>query len=109
MNDAPRSSRDIIVRTGSLDRAAQFYGSVLGLRLSSRSDTLLGFETGAFCLYIESGPSHGPVFEFLTSDFEATKQELLDAGCAIVEEDATVPRCYLRDPFGLTFNLGRAR
>ena len=25
-----------------------------------------------------------------------------------VEEDASLPRCYLRDPFGLVFNLGRA-
>ena len=108
MNDTLRASRDIIIRTGSLDEAARFYASVLGLRLSSRSKTLLGFETGAFCLYVESGPPHGPVFEFLAADFTATRQRLLDAGCTIVEEDAAVPRCYLRDPFGLTFNLGRA-
>jgi len=24
----------------------------------------------------------------------------------IVEENPNIPRCYLRDPFGLTFNLG---
>ena len=109
MNDALRSARDIIVRTGSLEQAVQFYGSVLGLRLSSRSETLLGFETGAFHLYVERGPPHGPVFEFLAADFDAAKRRLLDAGCTIVEEDAAVPRCYLRDPFGLTFNLGRVR
>jgi len=26
----------------------------------------------------------------------------------VLEEDAAVPRCYLRDPFGLVFNLGLA-
>src|ERR1700757_4684609 len=104
MNATLRSSRDIIVRTDSLDEAAQFYGSVLGLRLSSRSATLLGFETGSFCLYVERGPPHGPVFEFLTTDFDDAKRRLLDGGCTIIEEDAAVPRCYLRDPFGLTFN-----
>jgi hypothetical protein len=33
---------------------------------------------------------------------------LLKAGCVVVEEDASVPRCYLRDPFGLVFNLGES-
>jgi len=23
----------------------------------------------------------------------------------VVEEDASVPRCYLRDPYGMVFNL----
>jgi hypothetical protein len=26
----------------------------------------------------------------------------------LVEEDPSIPRCYLRDPFGLVFNLGRS-
>jgi hypothetical protein len=25
----------------------------------------------------------------------------------IVEENPNIPRCYLRDPFGLMFNLGK--
>jgi hypothetical protein len=33
------------------------------------------------------------------------RQALLSAGCAIVEEDASVPRCYFRDPYGLVFNI----
>jgi len=30
---------------------------------------------------------------------------VLAAGCALVEEDPAVPKCYLRDPFGLVFNI----
>jgi hypothetical protein len=30
---------------------------------------------------------------------------LLSAGCALVEEDPAVPRCYIRDPYGLVFNI----
>jgi hypothetical protein len=26
----------------------------------------------------------------------------------VIEEDPSVPRCYLRDPFGLVFNLVRS-
>jgi catechol 2,3-dioxygenase-like lactoylglutathione lyase family enzyme len=108
MNNAFRASADVIVRTHAFAQAEAFYGSVLGLRASSRSDTLLCFDTGAFRLFVEPGPPHGPVFEFLVADVEAAKRRLLDAGCVLVEEDASVPRCYVRDPFGLTFNIGRA-
>jgi len=65
----------------------------------------MGFETGAFCLYVEKGREHAPVFEFLVADFGAAKRSLIDAGCVIQEENPDVPRCYIRDPYGLVFNL----
>jgi hypothetical protein len=68
----------------------------------------MGFETGAFCLYVEKGESHGPVFEFLVPDVQALKQRLVADGCVVLEEDASVPRCYIRDPYGLVFNIGPA-
>jgi hypothetical protein len=65
----------------------------------------MGFEAGGFCLYVEKGLEHGPVFEFLVSDMLSAKRHLLAAGCTIVEEDAALPRCYVQDPFGLVFNI----
>jgi len=103
-----RTSRDVVVRTEAWAKAIHFYGSVLGLPVSHRSDTLMGFETGAFCLYVEKGESHGPVFEFLVPDVQALKQRLVADGCVVLEEDASVPRCYIRDPYGLVFNIGAA-
>jgi hypothetical protein len=32
---------------------------------------------------------------------------LLAAGCSLVEEDPVVPRCYIRDPHGLVFNIAQ--
>jgi len=66
---------------------------------------MAGFETGAFRLFVERGPAHGPVFDFLVSDLQAAKAALLAAGCAVIEEDPALPRCYIRDPYGLTFNI----
>lgn len=103
-----RSSRDIIIRTKSWKEALKFYRSTLGLKTTLRSKTMAGFETGAFCLYVEHGKDHGPVFEFLTPDLEATKRKLLAAGCIVVEEDPDLPRCYIKDPFGLVFNIHEA-
>ena len=107
MPPAIRASRDVIIRTDAWDAALHFYGTVLGLPVLYRSDTMMGFETGAICLYVEKGAPHGPVFDYLVDDIAAAKQALVAAGCTVVEEDAALPRCYLRDPHGIVFNLGR--
>ena len=109
MGNAFRSSRDVIIRTDAWADAAKFYGTVLGLPVVHQSKTLLGFETGSFRLYVEKGKEHGPVFEFLVPDVQATKRRLVAAGCTVQEEDASIPRCYIRDPYGVVFNIGQAR
>lgn len=103
-----RSSQDVIIRTAVWEQATAFYGTVLGLPETFRSGTLVGYDTGSFQLYVEKGRPHGPVFEFLVPDVEAAKERLKAAGCRVLEEDPAVPRCYVQDPFGLVFNIGRA-
>jgi catechol 2,3-dioxygenase-like lactoylglutathione lyase family enzyme len=103
------SSRDVIVRTEKLDEAGQFYAKVLGLRETLRSEKMLGFETGSFQLFVERGsPEHAPVFELIVPDRARAKELLVAAGCVVLEEDARVPRLYLRDPFGFVFNVGES-
>ena len=101
-----KSSRDIILRTNQWIEAVRFYETALGFKVISRSDTIVGFDTGALVLYVEKGAEHGPVFDFLTPDVQAAKRRLIAAGCSLVEEDPGLPRCYLKDPFGLVFNVG---
>jgi catechol 2,3-dioxygenase-like lactoylglutathione lyase family enzyme len=101
-----RSSRDVIIRTSEPSQAQDFYGGILGLAVTDETESILRVDTGAIRLFVESGPPHGPVFDFLVADVQAVKAKLLAAGCTLVEEDSSVPRCYIRDPFGLVFNLG---
>ncbi|HEV8070748.1 MAG TPA: VOC family protein [Planctomycetaceae bacterium] len=108
MSGSFQSTREVILRTDRSSEAVSFYGSVLGLPIAYQDATMVGFETGAFRLYIERGKPHPPVFELLAPDVEAAKHRLLAAGCTIVEEDPALPRCYIRDPYGFTFNLGPA-
>jgi predicted enzyme related to lactoylglutathione lyase len=108
MKNQFRASRDVIIRTDAWAKAAKFYGTVLGLPVTHRSESLMGFETGAFCLYVEKGKKHGPVFDFLVPNIQAAKRRLVAAGCTVLEEDASIPRCYLRDPYGVAFNIGQA-
>ena len=109
MSKTYRSSAEVILRTPEWARAIDFYRSVLHLKVILRTETIVGFETGAFRLYVEKGVSQPPVFEFLVADVPAAKSALLAAGCTLEEEDASVPRCYVRDPFGMLFNLARER
>jgi predicted enzyme related to lactoylglutathione lyase len=103
-----RSSRDVIIRTKGWAEVTKFYAKVLGLPITLRSETIMGFETGSFCLYVEKGKKHGPVFEFLVPNVQAAKRKLIAAGCTVLEENPSIPRCYIRDPYGVVFNLGQA-
>jgi predicted enzyme related to lactoylglutathione lyase len=100
-----KASRDIIIRTEKWSEALEFYRSVLGLPIAERSETIVGFETGAFCLYVEKGKEHGPVFDFLVPDIHEAKRQLVAAGCTVIEENPTIPRCYIKDPYGMIFNV----
>lgn len=107
MSDLIRSTRDVIVRTPDAKAAADFYRRVLGLAVTQRVGDIVGFETGTLQLFVEQGEALPAVLDFLVQDVQATKARLVAAGCVVVEENPTIPRCYVRDPFGLTFNLGQ--
>lgn len=99
------SSRDIILQTADLKAATAFYEGALGLKVFERSADLVGFDAGAFRLFVEEGVVPGPVFELLVDNYVATKYRLIGQGCMVIDDNPQIPRCYLRDPFGLTFNL----
>jgi len=103
-----RSSRDVIIRTNRWPQAISFYREVLGFTVATRSERMIGLETGAFRLYVEAGEPHGPVFDFLVPDVAAARARLIEAGCTLIEEDPSLPRCYVRDPYGIVFNVGHA-
>ncbi len=99
------STRDVIIRSNDLSAAKAFYNGVMGFAIVADSERLVGFDTGSFTLYVEPGASSEPVFDVIVDDLEDAKRALLARGCSLVEEDPALPRCYLRDPFGLVFNI----
>ena len=106
MPELIRSTRDVIIRTPDAKAAADFYQQVLGLSITQRVGDIVGFETGTLQLFVEQGDALPAVLDFLVQDVQATKAALIAAGCVVVEENPNIPRCYMRDPFGLLFNLG---
>jgi catechol 2,3-dioxygenase-like lactoylglutathione lyase family enzyme len=100
-----KTGRDVICRARDLGAVKAYYGGELGFPIVLDTDSMVGFDTGAVTLYYERGEPGSPVFEFFVDDLGAAKNRLTSAGCEVVEEDAALPRLYLRDRFGLVFNI----
>lgn|GEM_PF-210753 len=100
-----KTGRDIICRARDLGAVKAYYGAELGMPIVLDTDSMVGFDTGELRLYYERGEGGLPVFEFFVDDVGAAKSRLIAAGCEIVEENPAVPRVYLRDRFGLLFNI----
>jgi hypothetical protein len=56
-------------------------------------------------LFIERGSALGPVFEVTVDNVEEAKLRLVKNGCEIIKDEPDFPRCYVKDPFGLIYNL----
>jgi catechol 2,3-dioxygenase-like lactoylglutathione lyase family enzyme len=100
-----KTTNEVIFRARDLRAVKEHYSGRLGLPIVLDNDSMVGFDTGAFNVYFECGEPSGPVFEFTVDDLRRAKDELISAGCELVEENPAVPRIYLRDPFGLVFNI----
>ena len=102
-----RSSNEIAVHVANLEKAQHFYGDILGFRLVARTGRQLEFDTGKLRLYVnlDSRPQASYVPSFSVSDLEAAREFLESAGCKPVHVAAYPEVCYLRDPFGMVFDL----
>jgi catechol 2,3-dioxygenase-like lactoylglutathione lyase family enzyme len=90
--------------------ATTFYKDVLGLQEGNSQPTYSHLKSDNFHIYFDGDTSvPGPIFEFLVPDLERAKEELLAAGCTVVRWDGLGKPCYLRDPFGFTFNVFEAK
>jgi catechol 2,3-dioxygenase-like lactoylglutathione lyase family enzyme len=102
-----KTGKDVICRASDLGAVKAYYGAELGMPVVLDTDSMVGFDTGELTLYYERGEAGPPVFEFFVDDIRAAKRRLIAAGCEIVEEDPERPRLYLRDHFGLVFNIAQ--
>lgn len=98
-------SSDIVIQAPDPKRAAEFYVEHLGFEITDESPELVGLLGRHINLYIERGPALGPVLEVTVDSVEAAKRLLVRSGCQIVKDEPEFPRCYIRDPFGLMYNL----
>ena len=103
------ASPEIILQVADLRAATSFYQQHLGLKIFLRRPNLIGLDATAFRLYLEEAPPLGPILEFFTDNLAQSKRDLLAAGCEIIDDNPAIPRCYLRDPNNLVFNLAERK
>ncbi len=97
---------DIIIETPDPAGAARFYAETLGFAVDETSEALVSIRGPNINFYIERALQPlGPVFEVQVDDVAAAKARLIEKGCVVIKDEPQFPRCYMRDPYGLTYNL----
>jgi predicted enzyme related to lactoylglutathione lyase len=96
---------DILIQSPDPDNAAAFYVDQLGFEITDTAPNMISLHGNHINLFIERGLTLGPVLEVTVSDVEEAKARLTKNGCEIVKDEPDFPRCYVKDPFGLIYNL----
>jgi catechol 2,3-dioxygenase-like lactoylglutathione lyase family enzyme len=102
---ANRFGADILIQAQDPQKAARFYVNHLGFEVTDDNPKMIGLHGKHINLFIEPGPALGPVLEVTVDNVADAKRRLVDNGCEIVKDEPQFPRCYVKDPFGLIYNL----
>jgi catechol 2,3-dioxygenase-like lactoylglutathione lyase family enzyme len=102
---ANRFGSDILIQAQDPREAALFYVEHLGFEITDDNPKMIGLHGKHINLFIEPGPTLGPVLEVTVDSVEKAKGRLLKNGCEIVKDEPDFPRCYVKDPYGLIYNL----
>jgi catechol 2,3-dioxygenase-like lactoylglutathione lyase family enzyme len=96
---------DILIQAQDPAKAAQFYVKHLGFQITDENPKMIGLHGPHINLFIEPGPALGPVLEVKVPSVEEAKKNLVKNGCQIVKDEPNWPRVYVKDPYGLIYNL----
>jgi len=101
-----RMSPNVAVRTRRFQEAVDFYEQVLGFPNRSQDPALGDHDAAPLNLFVlEDEEVSGPVMELFVDDLEQARQELVRRGCEVVRWRGKGQDCYIRDPFGVLFNV----
>jgi hypothetical protein len=96
---------DIIFQSEDPKEAAAFYVKELNFEITGETPNLISLHGDHINLFIERGPALGPVLEVSVRNVAEAKANLIRKGCQVIKDEPGVPRCYIKDPFGLVYNL----
>ncbi len=98
-------SADILIQAPNPEQAAAFYVDQLGFAVTATEPGMISLHGKNINLFIEQGPALGPVLEVTVPDVAEARRRLVAQGCEVVKDEPWFPRCYVRDPYGLIYNL----
>jgi catechol 2,3-dioxygenase-like lactoylglutathione lyase family enzyme len=99
-------SPNIAVRTNRFHKAVDFYSRVLGFKNSSTDPDLGDFDASPLRLFIlEDNELEDLVHELFVDDLDEAREYLEKNGCEIIRWRGKGQDCYIRDPFGILYNV----
>ncbi|WP_163100416.1 VOC family protein [Peribacillus alkalitolerans] len=106
-----RVSKNIGFQVKNVEEAKLFYENILGFKQPEQSFVSeIEFRTDYNNIFlIEGNENLGPVMEIVVENLEEAKQYLVDNGFVIVRWEGKGKDCYVRDPFGMVFNVWEER
>jgi catechol 2,3-dioxygenase-like lactoylglutathione lyase family enzyme len=102
---ANRFGTDILIQADDPRKAALFYVEHLGFEITDDNPKMMGLHGKNINLFIEPGPPLGKVLEVTVDNVEQARERLVRSGCEVVKDEPHWPRCYIKDPYGLIYNL----
>ncbi len=99
-------SPNVAVRTERFADAVKFYSEVLGFDNRSDDPALGDHDADPLNFFvIEDEEISGLVMELFIEDLDLARQELVAHGCEVIRWRGKGQDCYVRDPFGVIYNL----
>jgi predicted enzyme related to lactoylglutathione lyase len=96
---------DVLIQAPDPTSAAAFYVEQFGFEVTGEDPQMISLHGAHINLFIERGPALGPVLEVTVDSVEAARRRLVKNGCAVIKDEPDFPRCYVKDPFGMIYNL----
>jgi hypothetical protein len=96
---------DILIQAEDPMTAASFYVNELCFEITDNTPNLVSLHGKNINLFIERGPALGPVLEVTVKSVTEAKANLKKKGCQVIKDEPEFPRCYIKDPNGLIYNL----
>ena len=96
---------DILIQASDLKGAASFYFEQLGFEITGETPEMISLHGEHINLFIEPGTALGPLLGVTVRSVKDVKANLPKKGCKIIKDEPEVPRVYIKDPYGLIYNL----
>ena len=102
-----RISKNIGFQVKDVERAKEFYSNVFGFEEPAQKEVEeVEFRTKNNSIYLIHGnESLGPILEVVVHNLEEAKRHFVENGCEIVRWHGKGKDCYVKDPFGMVFNV----
>jgi catechol 2,3-dioxygenase-like lactoylglutathione lyase family enzyme len=98
-------SQCICITHPDQEKMVRFYQDVFGMDTRPSGHGSIEMIGGPIRLFFDRDSLPSTYFEFLVPDLEEARQDLISRGCEILTWGGVGKANYVRDPFGITFNI----